>query len=206
MSEIAPLLKHRFFDANGDPLAGGKLHTYIAGTTTNKATYTDVGGATANANPIILDSSGYCELFLGAGIYKMVLKDSDDATIFTSDNVQLPEGTAAAAAFSTEYSYAVTDGQSAADLNLQSFDGLAYSSVAFDVEILRGTTVAANMRIAMQYLNGTWRVVTGVVMTEELHGVTFSVSQATTIGQLKAATDGGAGIGTIKMKRSLYGA
>lgn len=48
----------QFLDNNGNPLSGGKIYTYAAGTTTPQATYTGRAGATANANPIILDSAG----------------------------------------------------------------------------------------------------------------------------------------------------
>ena len=48
----------QFFDNNGQPLSGGKIYTYAAGTTVPLATYTARDGLTANANPIILDSAG----------------------------------------------------------------------------------------------------------------------------------------------------
>lgn len=82
----------QFFDNNGVPLTGGKLYTYAAGTTTPAATYTSVTGATAHANPIVLDAagrvSGSSEIWLSKGvIYKFVLKDSNDVLIGTYDNV-----------------------------------------------------------------------------------------------------------------------
>lgn len=76
----------QFFDANGDPLAGGKLYTYAAGTLTPKATYTDAGGLTPNTNPVVLDSAGRAIIFI-TGSYKFILKDSLDNTIWTVDNV-----------------------------------------------------------------------------------------------------------------------
>jgi hypothetical protein len=41
---LSPLLRQRFFDSNGNPLAGGKLYSYAAGTTTPQSTYTDQSG------------------------------------------------------------------------------------------------------------------------------------------------------------------
>lgn len=88
MAQLAPVLKHRFLDSNGQPLVGGKLYSYQAGTLTPQATYTDQGAATPNANPVILDSDGECDLWLDQTIsYKFILKDSDDVTQWTVDNV-----------------------------------------------------------------------------------------------------------------------
>ena len=75
------------FDDNGDPLAGGKLYTYEAGTTTPKTTYSDYDYQTANSNPLVLDSRGEADPIYGQGWYKWVLKDSNDVEIWTFDNV-----------------------------------------------------------------------------------------------------------------------
>ena len=76
-----------FFDSNGDPLTGGKLYSYAAGTSTNKALYSDRALTTPHTNPEILDSNGCTEVY-GIGTYKLILKDSTDATTyFTDDNV-----------------------------------------------------------------------------------------------------------------------
>lgn len=87
MTTLTPSPKMQFFDANGNPLVGGKLYTYSAGTVTPLATYTDSTGASANTNPIILDSRGEANVWLGSASYKMVLKDSTDALIWTVDNI-----------------------------------------------------------------------------------------------------------------------
>jgi hypothetical protein len=87
MARLSPYAFVQEMDNNGDPLVGGKLYTYEAGTTTPKATYTNSGGAVANANPIILDASGRADIWLGSGAYKFVLKTSADATIKTVDNI-----------------------------------------------------------------------------------------------------------------------
>lgn len=80
----------QFFDDNGDPLTGGLLYTYAAGTTTPLTTYSSSTGATANANPIVLDSAGRVsgEVWLTTGSsYKLVLKTSAGVTIWTNDNI-----------------------------------------------------------------------------------------------------------------------
>jgi hypothetical protein len=80
----------QFFTNSGVPLAGGKLYTYAAGTTTPAATFTSVSGATAHTNPIILNSAGRVatgEIWLNASPYKFSLKDSTDVLIATYDNI-----------------------------------------------------------------------------------------------------------------------
>jgi microcystin-dependent protein len=80
----------QFFTILGQPLAGGKIYTYQAGSSTPLATYTDNTGNTANANPIILGTDGRpaSEIWLTYGYnYKFVLKDANDTTIQTYDNL-----------------------------------------------------------------------------------------------------------------------
>lgn len=80
----------QFFDNNGAPLNAGKIYTYQAGSSTPLATYTSSSGLTANANPIILGTSGRPpnDIWLLEGyFYKFILKDSSDVTIQTYDNL-----------------------------------------------------------------------------------------------------------------------
>ena len=81
----------QLFDNNGNPLAGGKIYTYLAGTTTNAATFTSAAGNIAHSNPIVLDGAGRVpsgEIWLTDGIaYKFVVEDSASALIGTFDNL-----------------------------------------------------------------------------------------------------------------------
>ena len=98
---LTPEPKLQFFSNAGVPLAGGKLYSYAAGTTTPLATYADSSGSTNNPNPIILDSRGEAAIWLGVQSYKFKLTTSDDTEIWTVDNISTgpyvtAEGTAAA--------------------------------------------------------------------------------------------------------------
>jgi len=85
---LSPVPKLQFFDANGAPLAGGKLYSYIAGTTTPQSTYTDSTGATANANPVILDSRGEAGVWLADdAFYKLSLYTADNVLVWTVDQI-----------------------------------------------------------------------------------------------------------------------
>jgi microcystin-dependent protein len=90
MTVVSPTAKAQFIDAAGIPLAGGFLYTYAAGTTTPQATYTDSTGATANSNPIVLDSRGEANIWLGSATYKFKLADANNTEIWTVDNVVAP--------------------------------------------------------------------------------------------------------------------
>lgn len=80
----------QFFDNNGDPLAGGLLYTYLAGTTTPATTYTSIAGTTNNTNPIVLDAAGRTpsQIWLvGGAFYKFVLKTSTNVQLGSYDNI-----------------------------------------------------------------------------------------------------------------------
>jgi hypothetical protein len=83
----------QFFDNNGDPLSGGLIYTYGAGTTTPQVTYTSSTGLTPHANPIVLDAAGRVnEIWLDSGLlYKFVLQTSLGVTIATYDGIYGPD-------------------------------------------------------------------------------------------------------------------
>ena len=87
MATLSPPPKLQFFDANGVPLVGGKLYSYAAGTTTPLATYTSAAETAFNTNPIILNSRGEAEVWLGSPSYKFKLTTAADVEIWTVDNI-----------------------------------------------------------------------------------------------------------------------
>lgn len=200
---LLPVLKQRFFDLNGIPLAGGLLFSYIAGTTTPAATYTDETAISSNSNPVVLDADGYAEVWLGTGVYKFILEDVNGNVQFTVDDVS-NYGTVSPT--NPWIKNSVTDGQSATDLAGITVDISVFSSCFLDCEIIRGTTVIANGQLAIQNLNGTGQVSTGAFMAQGPHGVTFTVTQVGTVVQLLAALTSGPGNGTIKLLMKSIGA
>jgi hypothetical protein len=58
---------------DGTPAAGAYLYTFASGTTTPQATYTDSTLGTPNANPVILNSRGEAQVWLGLLPYSMKL-------------------------------------------------------------------------------------------------------------------------------------
>lgn len=83
-----------FLDNNGDPLAGGRIFQYEAGSfSVLQATFADESGTVGNPNPIILDSSGRLPgetaIWLTPGsLYNLVLTAPNGTTVLKSfDNV-----------------------------------------------------------------------------------------------------------------------
>ena len=81
----------QFFTNTGAVLTGGKLYTYLAGTTTPATSYTTSAGTTARTNPVVLDSAGRVpsggEIWILPVSYKFILRDSNDVLIATYDNI-----------------------------------------------------------------------------------------------------------------------
>lgn len=95
---LSPLPVQKFFDNNGAPLAGGLLFTYVAGTTTKIATYTDSAGTTPNTNPVVLNFRGEAQVWISPSLaYKFVLCPANDTDppgnpIWTVDNISIATG------------------------------------------------------------------------------------------------------------------
>lgn len=71
--QIGPDAKSQFFDQNGAPLSGGIVCTYISGTNTPLATYSDPLGTVPNQNPVVLDSAGRALIYYQTTAYRIVL-------------------------------------------------------------------------------------------------------------------------------------
>jgi hypothetical protein len=78
---LIPNGKQQYFDANGTPLAGGKVYYYIPYTTTPKNTWQDINLSILNTNPIILDAAGEC-IAWGAGAYRQQVYDVNNNLIW----------------------------------------------------------------------------------------------------------------------------
>ena len=85
---ISPPPKLAFYTSTGAPLVGGRIYTYLAGTSTPYATYTDYNGTTANANPVVLDSRGEASIWLEQGVaYKFEVRDASNVLIYIQDGI-----------------------------------------------------------------------------------------------------------------------
>ena len=83
----SPYIKFTAINTNGNPLSGGKVHTYIAGTNTRADTWSDFG-TTKNQNPITLNDMGQANIFLNENTaYKYVIEDALGVPIDTQDNI-----------------------------------------------------------------------------------------------------------------------
>lgn len=93
-------------DANGDPLNGGLIEVYEAGTSTAADSYPTYADASAtpptnpNTNPVVLNSSGLPSngvntigIWLASGLYNIRVKNSAGVVIQTEDNIGDNSGT-----------------------------------------------------------------------------------------------------------------
>jgi hypothetical protein len=91
MAGLSPTPKQQIFGSDGAPLVGGKIYTYLAGTSTPATTYTDYSAGTANTNPIILDSFGQANIWLlSSTSYKFIVRTATEVLLYTVDNISTP--------------------------------------------------------------------------------------------------------------------
>lgn len=87
MATLATNVSFQCLGLDGKPLAGGKVWTYEAGTTTPKTTYTSKQGNVPNANPVILDQNGKAKIYLGDGSYRFRILDSNNALVDDTNDI-----------------------------------------------------------------------------------------------------------------------
>ena len=173
---IAPLMKMQF-NQGGVPLAGGKLFTYAANTTTKQATYTDATGTVPNTNPIILDSNGQCDCWLVSGeVYKFVLSPPWD-----SDPPQAPYWTENDISGVNDISQIVVNGSTLAEI--------------FETKVNSVVTSISNLRNLSKTQNN-FAFVTGYYASHDGGGGAYQydasdVTSADNGGTIIVASDGG---------------
>lgn len=86
---LSPDARLRIFSDLGLISAGAKLNTYVTGTTTPLATYSDAGLSVPNANPVVASAGGlFGPIYLTPGVaYKYVLTDAAGNPIWSQDPV-----------------------------------------------------------------------------------------------------------------------
>jgi hypothetical protein len=88
---FAPLINEQQFDANGNPLVGGTIEVYLAGSSTPATTYSDKDGLVPNSWTIVLNTLGVnaqgAVWLTGDATYKFVIKNASGATLRTIDDI-----------------------------------------------------------------------------------------------------------------------
>ena len=215
----------QFFDDNGNPLTGGKVYTYAAGTTTPLATYTTSAGTVANTNPIILDAAGRTpnEIWLVAGtLYKFIVQTSVNVLVGTYDGLPAINdpysinsllgsvtGTNAIAAVATPsltaYAAGATYAFIAANSNTAaatlSIDGLPAKSITANGS---ATLTAGDIQIGkltwVQYDGTTFQLINNIIYGGSITNGTI-VSLTAPLG----AASGGTGLSTLTANSVLLG-
>lgn len=123
---------HHFLDDSGNPLNGGKLYTYQAGTSTPQAIYTTEDLNVAHANPAILSAAGRLTAFVQEGVsYKYRLTTSADVLVREWDQVAVPDIEAPPAAAEVPTGGIIAYGGTSAPTGFLLCDGSAVSRTTY---------------------------------------------------------------------------
>lgn len=195
-------------NSSNEPLSGGLVYSYEAGTTTPKALYTTQDKGTSATNPVVLDANGVALVFAD-GAYKFIVKDADGVTLYTWDDLQFvyPENLPVYAGTATGSSgaYAVTPSPAVASLT----DGLQITFIAnhtnggaatLNVSALGATAIVTAAGAA---LSGSEIPSGGLINTIYVAGSSH-FRLISTVGTL-AINAGGTGAATVAGARTNFG-
>jgi hypothetical protein len=89
MAILPPQIYLQILDENGNPLIGGTFETYLAGSNTPIATYTDVSQTVENPEVMTIPANGIIRYWLDpALVYKIIIKRRNGSIYYAIDNVQ----------------------------------------------------------------------------------------------------------------------
>lgn len=112
----------QYFDGNGDPLAGGFLYFYEAGTSDLKDIYSDGDLTIPASNPVTLNANGSVSNIFYSGLSRVRLTDSNGIQIFDIDNVGPEDLAGLPPLWVNDSTYSVND-------VVKTADGLYYRSI-----------------------------------------------------------------------------
>ncbi len=154
----------RALDANGKPLAGGQLYSYVAGSTTPQATFADANRVTPNANPTVLDASGQAQIFLGQAVYKFVLQDANGVQQWTIDNIN---GNPASGSVASVYGRTGPVAAMTGDYTCTQITGAVCSSpTLYYQNIASSGAVVSTQRSTLNFIGGTGLAITAADNTQ----------------------------------------
>lgn len=157
--------KPQFFDSSGNPLVSGTLEVLDPADDTNKAsypTYDDAEASTnANSNPIPLDSRGEPTSGLWGQDredYKLVLKDSTGATVYTIDDINLPSEDITYDTTATETALGIAPTNKTLEAPDPRRYGASTGSATNATAFQNAINVAATDRLKLEIPPGRWRI------------------------------------------------
>lgn len=112
----------QYFDGSGNPLAGGFLYFYEAGTSDLKSIYSDDDLTIPAANPVTLNANGSVSNIFYSGLSRVRLTDSDGIQVFDIDNVGPEDLAGLPPLWVNDSTYSVND-------VVKTADGLYYRSI-----------------------------------------------------------------------------
>lgn len=211
----------QFFDDDGNPLAGGKIYTYAAGTDTPKATYTTQAANVEQPNPVVLDDAGRPLLGNGSiwitGAYKIIVKDSLGDTIETVDNITSFSTLAAAGSpffqsFSgdgstTAFTLSTDEGTDSKGLMVFVSSGIVSCVTNGTFATDTGWTKGAGWTIAAGVATATGAISTAISQTSPVtlvQGQAYSITYTITVSAGTLAPSLGGQAGTARSAAGTY--
>jgi hypothetical protein len=141
---LLPALAWRAVDADGAPLVGALLQSYVGGTTTPTPLYTDATLVTPLSNPVVADSGGlFAPMFMNPAVsYRLQLKTAGGSVIADID----PAAIGPAAATQAQVNAGTDSGTFISPATLAGWTGVA-AALGY-TPVNRAGDTATNLAIA----------------------------------------------------------